>query len=184
MDNKTKFFILVGPALMDFVYSATQPIIQIYFMRLINSEVLALANILTTGLAAAVNASITSDKIKDFYRQNFFWIIVIDVICFFLINFESLTYPEVRYLGFAVLNAVSTTIWYMIIEDAVNHKISGDKLTKWDSFSRSAYLVASLLGGIVAIICTFDIEYCIVAQCIANFIMGCTDWKVYKDIKY
>ena len=185
MTARVKFLILSGGALTSFVYCLTSPIIQIYFMRLINTETLAMATILSTGLAAIVNGTIQSDKIKDFYRKHFIWIILLDIICFSFIAFEGLVFPEVRYLGLAVLNAVSSTLWITVMRDAVNHKLRDGELTKWDSLMKSSDLTSALLGSIAAIIFTnIDIEYCLMAQCIANAIMGATDWTAYQKIKY
>lgn len=185
MSNRTKFYLLAGTVVMDMVYAATSPVIQIYFMRLISSDILAMANILTTALAAIVNATVSSKKLKDIYRKYFACIIITDVVCFALISFESVVMPEVRFLGLAILNAVSSTIWFAVINDAVNHRIEGDALTKWNSVSKSVNLTAALLGSVIAILFTnMNIEYCIAAQCAASFIMGFTDWKAYKDIRY
>lgn len=185
MSSKTKFYLLFGTIIMDLVYAATSPIIQVHFVTLVGPGILAMANILSTGLAAVVNATIPVKKIKDWYRAHFLHIIVIDTICFALISFESVSVPEVRFLGFAILNAVSSTLWMMIVKDAVNHAIEGDELTAWDSISRTANLSAALCGSIIAVIFTaIPVEACILAQCIASAIMGVTDWKAYKILRY
>lgn len=185
MTNKVKLLILFGGALTSFSYCLTSPIIQIYFIKLINAEILAMATILSTGLAAIVNATIQSDKIKDFYRKHFIWIILMDVVCFFLIGFEGLAYPEVRFLGMAVLNAISATLWMVVMKDAVNHNIKGSELTKWDSLSKTTDLASALCGSVLALFFTnIDIEYCIGFQCATNAIMGVTDWISYQKIKY
>ena len=98
MKGRVKLYLLAGTAVVDFVYAATSPVIQIYFYSIIGSSVLAMANILTTALAAAVNASVQSDRLKDFYRHHFLWIIAIDVTCFALISFKGIDIPEVRFL--------------------------------------------------------------------------------------
>ncbi len=186
MNKTVKLYLLGGTAVMDLVYSATSPVIQVYFISLISSSVLAAANILTTALAAGVNASIQSDKLKDFYRRHFLWIIVIDIVCFALINFEGISVPEVRFLGLAVLNAVSSTLWFTVVTDAINHQIEGDKLTKWNSLSKTVNLTAALIGSVIAIVFTthIGVEFCIAAQCLANLFMGATDWLAYKRIRY
>lgn len=186
MENKVKFYLLIGTAFMDLVYAATSPVIQIYFMRLISSEVLAMANILTTALAAGVNATVQSDKLKDFYRHNFLWIVLIDIICFTLVSFEGIAVPEVRFLGMAILNAVSSTLWVTVISDAINHQIDGGALTKWNSLSKTVNLTAALAGSLVAIVfcSSIPVEVCIAAQCVANLVMGTFDLKAYRVIKY
>lgn len=185
MSSRVKFYLLFGTVVMDFVYAATSPIIHIHFVTLVGPSILAIANILSTGLAAIVNATIPVKRIKDWYRKHFLDIIVIDTVCFALISFESVSVPEVRFLGFAVLNAVSSTLWCTIIKDAINHNIEGNELTSWDSIQRSVNLGATLIGSIVAVIFTdMPVEACILAQCIASAIMGMSDWQAYKFLRY
>lgn len=185
MPQIVKLYLLGGTAVMDLVYSATSPIIQVYFISLISSSVLAAANILTTALAAGVNASVQSDKLKDFYRHHFLWIITIDIICFTLVSFEGISIPEIRFLGLAVLNAVSSTLWFTVVTDAINHQIDGGKLTKWNSLSKTVNLTAALVGSVIAIIFTnISVEVCITVQCLASLFMGVTDWLAYKEIRY
>ncbi len=170
---------------MDLVYATTSPIIQVHFVTLVGPSILAMANILSTGLAAVVNATIPIKSIKDWYRKHFLTIIVIDTICFSLISFESISVPEVRFLGFAILNAVSSTLWYTIIKDSINHAIEGDELTAWDSISRTTNLGAALVGSVIAIFwVAIPVEACIAAQCIASAIMGASDWQAYKILRY
>lgn len=185
MSQRTKLYLLTGDAIFNVVYAATYPIIAIYFVSLIDSSILALANIINTALAAGVNASIQADKIMNFYRRNFLWIIVIDVICFTFISYEGLAIPEARFLGLAVLNSVSTVMWFAVIRDSINHRINGTELTKWDSLSKSVNLAAASTGSVIAIIFTgMSVEACIIAQCIANLSMGIADWIAYQRISY
>ena len=51
MNNRQKNWLLVGPVVFSFALAMTVPVIQIYFMRLINSEVLAISNMLAMGIA-------------------------------------------------------------------------------------------------------------------------------------
>ena len=186
MKFKVKIYLLMGTAFMDLVYAATSPVIQIYFMKLISSEILAMANILTTALAAGVNATVQSDRLKDLYRHNFLWIVLIDIVCFALVNFEGVAVPEVRFLGMAILNAVSSTLWFTVISDAINHQIEGDALTKWNSLSKTVNLTAALAGSLIAVVfcSSMSVEACIAEQCIANLTMGTLDLKAYRVIKY
>lgn len=184
MDIRIKLLLLSGTMIMDLAYSATSPIIQIHFMRLIDSNILAISNIITTALAAIVNMSVQSDKLKDIYRHNFIYIILIDVICFVLVSFESLNIPEIRFLGLAILNAVSTTLWFVVMNDAINHKINGDDLTKWNSLEKTVNLSAVLFGSLIAVVLSINVEICILLQCIATGIMGTTDWLAYKKLRY
>lgn len=183
MDRQTKILMIFGQSLMSLVFAATSPIIHVHFINLIGPRVLAASDIISVGLAAIVNSTIPNDKMKNLYRRNFKNIVVVDIVCFALVSFAGVEQPELRFLGFAVVNSVSTTLWAVIMSNAVNLKISGDTLTDWESFSKSFCLYASLIGGIFALFVTnIPVELCISAQCIANLIFGITDLKAFKRL--
>lgn len=69
------------------------------------------------------------------------------------------------------------------MSNSINHKIAGNNLTNWNAFARSLELYGSLAGGCVAILCNFDITFCLALQCIANCFMGCTDLIAFKRLK-
>ena len=52
MSRKLKFYLLSGPVLVSFIFALTSPIIQIYFVSRVSTEIFAAANMLSTGLAA------------------------------------------------------------------------------------------------------------------------------------
>lgn len=181
MNKQIKFLLLTGTSSMSFTYALTTPIINVYFMSQITSQVLATANMTSIVLAALVNSSIPNDKIKKFYRRNFLYIVIVDIVCFCLISFYSIEQINLRFLGFAVLNAISTNLWCIIMQDAINHNLGGDDLTNWNSFSRSIELWASGVGALLAIWFTqLDITLCVFLQCIANIVMGSTDYYCYQ----
>ena len=181
MNSKEKFWFLVGPVAMAFVFAFTTPVIHVYFVSLISSRILAIANLLSVSLAAFVNWSITLQTMKEWYRRHFLWIVTIDVLLFSCVSFAGYEYPAVRFLGFAFINAVSTCLWVMVMRNAVNHIIKeGDARTDFDAFNQSTCLTASLVGGIMAIIVELPVEICILLQCLVNMFMGITDLYAFK----
>lgn len=82
MTDREKFLVLIGPVVVSIVFAATSPTIHIYFMQLISSKVLAIANMLEMSCAALVNFSVPMGKMKALYRKYFAVIVLIDVICF------------------------------------------------------------------------------------------------------
>ena len=184
MDRKTKIYTLIGPVLASFIFSMTSPTIQIYFMQMVSQEVLAISNMLSVGLAAIVNTTVTNDKAKELYRNHFMTIVIVDVLCFIAISYGSLLDVSVRFLGLAVLSAISSTLWFTAMSNAINRIVSGDKLTDWNAFSKSMELYASLLGGLIAVFVTgFSVEICIALQCLSNLFMGITDLKAFSLLK-
>ena len=183
MDKKATVLLIIGTSLLQFIYALTTPVINVYFFSRVSAEILAVANLINIGMAAIVNASVSYDRLMDIYRKWFFAIVVVDVICFCCISFLSPEHVIVRFIGFALLNAVSTNLWCIVIRDCINRHISGESLTKWNSKYEAFTLSASFAGGIFAIaFVNLDIELCIAMQCFANIVMGCTDLSAYRRL--
>lgn len=183
MSNKLKFYLLSGPVLVSFIFALTSPIIQIYFVSRVSTEIFAAANMLSTGLAALVNSSVAADRIMRWYKKHFYSIVIIDLLCFCIVSFLSTEYITVRFLGLAILNAVSTNLWCVLMRNAVNNIIKGDSLTKWESFESAWNLGGQFFGAALAIyFIDMPLELCIGLQCIANIIMGTTDYKAWNII--
>lgn len=95
-----------------------------------------------------------------------------------------------RYIGMAVINAISTTLWVCVMQNAINNTIEGQNLTIWQSLAKSYELYASLAGGLaILLIGDMHIELAIAIQCTANLLMGLTDLRAKSyllrgDISY
>ena len=181
MNNKQKGWLLIGPVVFSFAMAVTSPVIHVYFMRLIDASVLAIANMLAVGLAAIVNTSITKEKFLDWYDKHFTFIVVTDIIFFIIVSCAGMEMANMRFIGMAVINAISTTLWICVMQNAINNTINGEELTIWQSLAKSCELYASLAGGLVILILgNIDIEIAIAIQCLANLIMGLTDLRAKK----
>lgn len=181
MNNRQKNWLLVGPVVFSFALAMTVPVIQIYFMRLINSEVLAVSNMLAMGIAAITNTTVTKKFFLKWYDKHFTLIVITDVIMFFVVSCAGMELAAVRYIGMAIINAVSTTLWMCIMRNSINNVINGEELTIWQSLSNSYAMYASLAGGVTILyLGTMDIELAIAIQCLANLFMGLTDLKARK----
>ena len=181
MNSKQKGWLLVGPCIFSFAVAMTAPVLQVYFMRLISSEVLAISNMLAVGIAAITNTSITKKGFLEWYNKHFTFIVVSDVLLFAVISFAGMKWAAMRYISMAVINAISTTLWICIMQNAINAVVKGKELTIWQSLASSYELYASLAGGLVILILgSIDVEIAIMIQCIANLIMGLADLKARK----
>ena len=181
MNNKQKSWLLVGPVVLSFAMAITSPVINIYFMRLIDASVLAIANIISVGIAAITNTSVTRKGFLEWYDKHFTLIVVTDVLLFTVISFAGMEWATIRFIGMAIINAISTTLWICVMKNAINSIVKGKELTIWQSLASSYELYASLAGGLVILILgSIDVEIAIMIQCIANLVMGLTDLKARK----
>ena len=181
MNNKQKSWLLVGPVIFSFAMAITTPVIHIYFMRLIDASVLAIANMISVGIAAMTNTSVTRKGFLEWYDKHFTLIVVTDVLLFTVISFAGMERATIRFIGMAIINAISTTLWICVMQNAINSVVKGNELTIWKSLASSYELYASLVGGLVILILgSIDVEIAIMIQCIANLVMGLTDLKARK----
>ena len=178
MNSKQRRWLLVGPVVFSFAMAVTTPVVHIYFMRLIDASVLAVANMISVGIAAMTNTSVTRKGFLEWYDKHFTLIVVTDVLLFTVISFASMEWATIRFIGMAIINAISTTLWICVMQNTINSVVKGKELTIWQSLASSYELYASLAGGLVILILgSIDIEIAIAIQCIANLIMGLADLK-------
>lgn len=181
MNNRQKNWLLVGPVVFSFAMAVTTPVIHIYFIRLISTNVLAISNMLAVGIAAITNTTITKEKFLEWYDEHFTFIVVIDILLFVVVSCAGMEMATIRFIGMAVINAISTTLWICVMQNAINNTIDGEELTIWQSLSKSYELYASLAGGLVILLIgDMHIELAIAIQCVANLFMGLTDLKARK----
>lgn len=181
MNNRQKNWLLVGPVIFSFAMAMTMPVIQVYFIRLVDSDILAVSNMLAVGLAAIVNTSITKEKLLRWYDKHFTFIIITDILLFVVVSCAGMEMAAARYIGIAITNAISTTLWVCVMQNAINNTIKGQDLTIWQSLARSYEMYASLAGGLaILLISDMNIEVAIAIQCVANLVMGLTDLRARK----
>ena len=181
MNSKQKGWLLVGPVIFSFAMAMTTPVVHVYFMRLIDENVLAVANMISVGIAAMTNTSVTRKGFLEWYDKHFTLIVVTDVLLFTVISFAGMEWATIRFIGMAIINAISTTLWICVMKNAINSIVKGKELTIWQSLASSYDLYASLAGGLVILILgSIDVEIAIMIQCIANLVMGLTDLKARK----
>lgn len=181
MNSKQKVWLLVGPVIFSFAMAMTTPVVHVYFMRLIDASVLAVANMLAVGIAAITNTTITKEKFLEWYDKHFTFIVATDVMFFIIVSCAGMEMAAMRYIGMAVINAISTTLWVCVMQNAINNTIKGKDLTIWQSLANSYEMYASLAGGLVILLIgDMDIEVAIAIQCVANLVMGLTDLRAKK----
>lgn len=181
MNYKQKFWLLIGPVVFSFVVAMTTPVIQVHFIKLVDSNILAVANMLSVGIAAITNTSIANKKLLECYNRHFVIIVAIDIISFIIVSCIGMELASARFIGMAIIEAISTTLWVCIMRNSVNNVVNGEELTIWQSLSNSYEMYASLLGGFVILMLgSIHIEIAIAIQCLANLFMGLTDLKAKK----
>ena len=188
MEKNLKYLLVFGTTILSFIYGLTAPTILIYFTSRVSTEVIAFSNILSLSVAAAIHNSVNIEKMLQFYRNHFVYIVIIDVIMTFTLYLFSIDFIELRYIGIGLVEAIVANLWKIIMINAINRVISADELTKFNSFSKAYELRAKVLGASLVLILDggFDITTCIVLQGIVHILMRSIDIFVYKklNLKY
>ena len=133
MNNKQKSWLLIGPVIFSFAMAMTSPVVHIYFMRLIDASVLAVANMISVGIAAMTNTSVTRKGFLEWYDKHFTLIVITDVLLFTVISFAGMEWATIRFIGMAIINAISTTLWICVMQNAINSVVKGKELTIWQN---------------------------------------------------
>ena len=181
MNSKQRRWLLIGPVIFSFAMAMTTPVIRVYFIRFVNSDILAISDVLAVGIAAITNTTITKEKFLEWYDKHFTFIVATDVMFFIIVSCAGMEMAAMRYIGMAVINAISTTLWVCVMQNAINNTIRGQDLTIWQSLARSYEMYGSLAGGLaILLIGDMHIELAIAIQCLANLFMGLTDLKAMK----
>ena len=188
MEKNLKYLLVFGTTTLSFIYGLTDPTILIYFTSRVSTEVIAFCNILSLSVAAAIHNSVNIEKMLQFYRNHFVYIVIIDVIMTFTLYLFSIDFIELRYIGIGLVEAIVANLWKIIMINAINRVISADELTKFNSFSKAYELWAKVLGASLVLVLDggFDITTCIILQGIVHILMGSIDIFVYKklNLKY
>ena len=184
MDNKTKYLLIIGPAMFGFIFPLTTPTVQLYFIKLVDPQIFALSSVLTTALAAIINTFMIKDDIRKKIKMFFKWILLIDCIAFFIVSFLGLNSVTIRFIGISVLSATSVNLWMLILMDSINSKLSGDNLTGFNTLSKSVNLWSNLIGSILAVVTInmISIDICVALQCVTNCFCAVTDYVAYKQM--
>lgn len=184
MEKNTKVLMLLSCVLVSFIFAVTSPFIQIHFFKLVPVKIYTVSQILAVALAAITNGAAANIKVKEIFRRWFTMILLVDSIMFVVISFMGVEFITIRFLGMAILNAVSSNLWIIIMKDSVNQLINGDQLTAWDAVYNSASLIANLAGLVVSLIIpNMSLETGIAIQCIGYCIFAVSDYISFNRMK-
>lgn len=81
---------------MTFIFGLTNPTMVIYFASRVSPEVLAIASMSSTGLAALINSSVKSDKVLELYKKYFSYIVTFDVLATYVVYACSIDYVAIQ----------------------------------------------------------------------------------------
>ena len=126
-------------------FAVTGPATRIYFMSHVSQNTLALANLISIGLAALVSGLLSKEgAVVPLRRKYFVAFLIADTAIYGAVSYLGLYVDvSIRFIGMAIAEALFTSVSFTIIRDAMNLVLSGTKLT---SFQNQLGMVDSLTG--------------------------------------
>lgn len=186
MKDKIKNNLYFGVFTNYLLFSATTPLVNIFFIQKVSTVVFSIVNWVSIIIVLAMNKILKSQKNREILQNFFLPIIVIDTLLFLLISFAGEYYINIRFFGLAVLNGTTTAIWMCIMKSNINKVFMGDELTNFQTQEEYLISISQLIGATIAVALTkldMSIEILMLIQIIASIIMGYFDYKVIKIIE-
>lgn len=184
MSRSIMWLMIISGAVFSFVISLTSPTVHLYFMQHVSPQVYATAGVIETGLAAIMSSAMSRESIRYKMRRIYGAILLLDVIGYAVISLISVGNTSVRFLGLAILSAITINVWLTLMMDAINGVLAGTKLTNYQTLSRSWQLWATVAGSGTAVMVTgmLTLETAIWIQCAGNALMAGCDYKGFTHI--
>ncbi|MCM0759623.1 hypothetical protein M7775_13775 [Sporomusa sphaeroides DSM 2875] len=184
MSKSIKWLLILSGSVFAFVFALTSPTVHLYFMQHVSPQVYATSGMVETGLAAVMASLMSKESIRYKMRRIFVFVLALDAAGYAVISLMGMDNATIRFLGLAVLSALTINIWMTLMMDAVNGVMSGTKLTDFQTLSRSWRLWGTVAGSALAIAVTgiLSLEAAIWLQCGANALYALCDYKGFVNI--
>ena len=186
MKDKIKNNLYIGVFTNYLLFSATTPLVNIFFIQKVSTVVFSIVNWVSIIIVLVMNKILKSQKNREVLQKFFLPIIIIDTLIFLIISFAGEYYINIRFFGLAILNGTTTAIWMCIMKSNINKVFMGDELTNFQTQQEYLVSISQLIGATIAVLLTkldVGIEILMLIQIIASVIMGYFDYKVIKIIE-
>ena len=184
MTNTVKWLMILSGSIFAFIFALTSPTVHLYFMQHVSPQVYATSGMIETALAAIMASLMSREKIRHKMRRIFIFVLALDAAGFAVISLASLDNATIRFLGLAMLSALTINIWMTLMMDAINGVMAGTKLTDFQTLSQSWRLWGTVAGSGLAVAVTgmLNLETAIWMQCWANAMAAVCDYKGFISI--
>ena len=114
--------------------------------------------------------------------KSVFTLLIVDWSLFALVSYSGYQYPDLRFIGMTICDAVTLALIIMIIRANVNRKLSGDDLMPFDNTTKAYCLYDAIIGGLLAILFSPSIELCLFLQVLAMTLSHIVEYVGVKKI--
>lgn len=182
MKNRTKKLYVFLDGFTCSISAFVNPVITIYFIKLIDSDTIAVSSIIGLLLAANSKSLLQNDRFMRLAHKYYITINILSTVLYIGANFYGVEHPAMRYILLTAIGGAGFTVINAVMKDLINKNLHGSELTKLQLKAESVGLYAGVLGGVLALILHVDIWIAILLQT-AEFI-GCTAIEkiLYSDL--
>lgn len=163
--------------------ATTWPIIKNFMYANVSPEILSLSNMIEVGLTILINGSIHSDKTMEFFRTRFNWLASVHTLCFIFISLMGENYPELRFIGFAVMTSITGNLYILVFRQSMNRIWEGDKLTKLQFDTVTWNSVGALIGGSLVFVLDMSLHQALILQAFTVASSNLCDMVFFKTMK-
>lgn len=184
MSLKIKWLLILSTSFFSFIMALTSPTINLYYIKIVTPQVYTLAEVISTLSAAIMTMFLSKQSNRAKFRRYFAPVLALDSIGFFTLSYFGTVNANIRFIGFAILFSTTLTIWSTIMTGAINDTLSADKLTDFQTLSRSVGLWATVAGGVLAIflVSILPLKLALFLQCSSNAVLAVCDYKGFKHL--
>ena len=100
--------------------ACSKPVIKTYMFAQVSPEIVSLANILGVALSILINGAVHSERTMELFRKQFTWLATTHTVCFATISLMGESWPELRFIGFAIMQAITGNLYMLVFRQSMN----------------------------------------------------------------
>ena len=159
------------------------PVIKTYMFASVSPEIVSLANIIGVALSILINGAIHSEKTMELFRRQFTWLASVHTVMFSIVSLMGESWPELRFIGFAILEAITGNLYALVFRQSMNRIWEGDELTKLQFDMKSWSLAGALIGGALVFLLDLNVHQALWLQAITCASANICDMLFFKTMK-
>lgn len=159
------------------------PVIKTYMFGQVSPETVSLANIIGVALSVLINGAIHSSRTMELFRKQFTLLATTHTVCFTVVSLMGEGWPELRFIGFAILEAITGNLYALVFRQSINRIWSGDQLTKLEFDMKSWSMVGALVGGSLVFLLDLNVHQALWVQAITCASANICDMVFFKTMK-
>ena len=142
-----------------------------------------MANIIEVALSVLINGAIHSSRTMELFRKQFTLLATTHTVCCTVVSLMGEGWPELRFIGFAILEAITGNLYALVFRQSINRIWSGDQLTKLEFDMESWSMVGALVGGSLVFLLDLNVHQALWVQAITCASAKICDMVFFKTMK-